>query len=226
MKVILTGATGMVGEGVLHECLRHPDVREVLSVGRRPCGVRHSKLIEIVHDDLEDWSPIADRLQAYDACFFCLGISSVGKSEAEYERLTYRLTIDAAKLLAERNPAMTFCYVSGAGTDSTEIGRSMWARVKGRTENALLRLPFRSAYMFRPGYLHPIKGLNNAHRYYRYIGWLYPLLRIVLPQGVGTLRELALAMIRAAKDGYDKSILEVKDIRRLAKSADGKRLDE
>lgn len=216
INVIITGATGMVGEGVLHECLQHPDIREVLVIGRRSCGVRHPKLNEILHDDMGDLSVVADRLQPYDACFFCLGVSSVGKNESEYEQLTFHLTMGAAKLLAERNREMVFCYISGSGTDATERGRSMWARVKGRTENALLRLPFRGAYMFRPGYLHPTKGLNNTHRYYRYIGWLYPLLRIVLPQGVGTLRELALAMIRTAKNGYDKPIIEVKDIRRLA----------
>lgn len=155
IRAILTGATGMVGEGVLHECLMHPDVERVLVINRKPCGLSHPKLTEIVHQDFFDLSPIESRLADYNACFFCLGVSSIGMSEEQYNRLSYDLTLSIADLLCSRNPDMVFCYVSGSGTDSTERGKSMWARVKGRTENHLLQLPFKRAYMFRPGYIHP-----------------------------------------------------------------------
>ncbi|NJJ41218.1 NAD-dependent epimerase/dehydratase family protein [Paenibacillus apii] len=217
IKVILTGATGMVGEGVLHECLLHPDVEEVLAVNRRPCGISHPKLKEIIHADWFNLAPIRDRLTGYDACFFCLGVSSVGKNEAEYARLTYDLTLHAAELLAGLNPQMVFCYVSGEGTDSTEQCRSMWARVKGRTENRLLRLPFKSAYMYRPGYIHPTNGLRNTHRYYYALTWLYPALRVLFPGHVITLKELGQAMIRSAVHGADSSILHSRDIAALTK---------
>src|SRR4051812_27923003 len=147
----------MVGEGVLIECLKHPDVERVLAINRRPCGVHHPKLKEIVHFDFFDLTPIANQLSGYNACYFCLGVSSIGKKEEEYKRLTYDLTMHAATLLADLNPDMVFCYVTGGGTDSSEQGKSMWARVKGKTENDILKLPFRRAFMFRPGYMHPTK---------------------------------------------------------------------
>jgi len=214
---IITGATGMVGEGVLHECLASSDVERVLVIGRKPCGVTHPKLTEIVHGDFWDLTPIEDRLRPYNACFFCLGVSSVGLKEAEYTRLTYDLTLHAAGLLSKLNPDMVFCYVTGVGTDSTEQGKSMWARVKGRTENAIMRLPFRGAYMFRPGYIHPTKGLRNAHKYYSAFSWLYPAVKRLWPKHFITLRELGMAMIHAAKRGHDRQILEPKDIIELAK---------
>ncbi|MBO7746791.1 NAD-dependent epimerase/dehydratase family protein [Paenibacillus sp. MWE-103] len=220
MRVIVTGATGMVGEGVLHECLLHPDVERVLVVGRRPCGVKHGKLKEIVHADLYDLSPVASELAGYDACYYCLGVSSVGMSEADYARVTHDLTLHAAELLARLNPGLVFCYVTGTGTDSSERGRSMWARVKGRTENALLRLPFKRAYMFRPGYIHPTKGLKNTHKYYRAFMWLYPVLRLLMPGGVVTLRELGLAMIRAARADFGPAILGSREIRELARQGE------
>jgi len=218
MKVLVTGVTGMVGEGVVLECLGDPGVERVLVVGRKPCGIEHAKLTEIVHADFFDLSPIAERLVDFDACFFCLGVSSVGMSEDDYRRKTYDLTLTMAKLLAENNPGMTFCYVSGSGTDSTEKGRSMWARVKGKTENDLLKLPFKAAYMFRAGYLHPTPGAANTHRYYRVLSWIYPIFRRLLPNHVSTLRELGAAMIRVSRSGYGKPIIEVKDIVRLARS--------
>ena len=218
MKVLVTGVTGMVGEGVVLECLGDPGVERVLVVGRKPCGIEHAKLTEIVHADFFDLSPIAERLVDFDACFFCLGVSSVGMSEDDYRRKTYDLTLTMAKLLAENNPGMTFCYVSGSGTDSTEKGRSMWARVKGKTENDLLKLPFKAAYMFRAGYLHPTLGAENTHRYYRVLSWIYPIFRRLLPNHVSTLRELGAAMIRVSRSGYGKPIIEVKDIVRLARS--------
>lgn len=218
IRAIITGVTGMVGEGVLHECLEHTEVEKVLVINRKPCGVSHPKLEEILHTDFFDLSPIESKLQGYNACYFCLGVSSVGMKEDKYRHLTYDLTMHIATMLAKRNPDMTFCYVSGAHTDSSEKGRSMWARVKGKTENDLLKLPFRAAYMFRPGYLHPTKGLKNAHKLYGAISWMYPFLRLVFPSGFSTLKELGLAMIKATLKGYEKKVLEVKDIVKLSKA--------
>ena len=215
IRAIITGATGMVGEGVLHECLQHPDVEQVLIVNRKPGGFSHPKLKEIVHADFFDLSPIADQLKGYNACYFCLGVTSVGLKEPEYTRLTYDLTMQMATLLAQENSGMTFCYVSGVGTDSTENGRTMWARVKGRTENAILKL-FPNGYMFRPGYMHSTPDMKNTNKYYKYISWLYPALKVLLPNSVSTLRALGLAMINATLHGYEKHIVEVKDIKKLA----------
>ncbi|RYF70311.1 MAG: epimerase [Cytophagaceae bacterium] len=216
IRAIITGATGMVGEGVLHECLLHPDVEQVLVINRKPGGVSHPKLKEIILKDFFDLSPIESQLSGYTTCFFCLGVSSVGMSDDEYRHLTYDLTLNFAKLLAKLNPDLTFEYVSGAGTDSTENGRLAWARVKGATENALMQL-FRNAYLFRPGFMKPTPGLKNVKTYYRYIAWLYPIGRALYPAGFSTLQELALAMIKSASIGYEKKILEVKDIVALAK---------
>lgn len=216
IRAIITGATGMVGEGVLHECLLDPNVEQVLVITRRPCGMSHPKLSEIIHDNFLDLSPIESHLSGYNACFFCLGVSSVRKTEAEYTRLTYDLTMHVAGLLARLNPDMVFCYVTGMGTDSTEHGKSMWARVKGRTENAILRLPFKRAYMFRPGYMQPIPGLNNAQPYYRYMGWMYPVLRRLFPNVVISLREVSTAMIHSVHADYEKTIIDHKDMVRLA----------
>ena len=159
INAIITGTTGMVGEGVLYECLLHPDVESVLVINRTPCGIKHEKLKEIIHKNFLDLSSIEDQLKEYNACYFCAGISSMGKSEEQYKRITYDLTLNFANTLLRSNPDMTFCYVSGVGTDSTEKGRSMWARVKGKTENDLMKLQFKAAYMFRPGYIQPTKGL-------------------------------------------------------------------
>jgi len=205
----------MVGEGVLHECLQHPDVEQVLVINRKPGGVAHPKLKEVILKDFFDLSPIEPELSGYNACFFCLGVSSVGMSDDEYRHLTYDLTLHFARLLATLNPDLTFEYVSGAGTDSTEKGRLAWARVKGATENALMQL-FPNAYMFRPGFMKPTPGLKNVKPYYRYIAWLYPIGRALYPAGFSTLQELALAMIKSASIGYEKKILEVKDIVALA----------
>ncbi|GAB2561496.1 NAD-dependent epimerase/dehydratase family protein [Spirosoma aerophilum] len=217
IRAIITGATGMVGEGVMHECLQHPDVEAVLLINRKPSGVSHPKVREIIHKDFFDLSAIESQLSGYNACFFCLGVSSVGMKEDEYRHLTYDLTLHVAQTLSRLNSDMTFGYISGAGTDSTEKGSSMWARVKGATENALMRLPFKKAYMFRPGFMKPTPGLKNTLVYYKYINWLYPIGRAIYPAGFSTLQELALAMIKAAAIGYEKSILEVKDIVELAK---------
>lgn len=217
IKAIVTGATGMVGEGVLHECLQHADVEQVLVINRKPCGVSHPKLKEIIHADFFNMKPIADQLKGYNACFFCLGVSSVGMKETDYFKMTYTLTMHLAEILSRQNPDMTFCYVSGAGTDSTEQGRSMWARVKGKTENDLMKLPFKAVYAFRPGYMHPTPGLKNTLKYYGYLSWLYPVLRFISNKLATTLAELGLAMINAAKFGYEKKVVEVPDIVALAK---------
>ena len=207
----------MVGEGVLHECLQHDDVEEVLVVGRRSCGVVHPKLKEIVHPDFHYLASIENQLSGYNACCFCLGVSSAGMKEPEFYKHTYLLTINFAATLVHRNPDMVFCYVSGAGTDSTEKGRMMWARVKGKTENGLMKLPFKSVYNFRPGIIQPTKGLKNTLGFYKYLGWLIPVIRLFAPKSIIRLKEIGLAMINAAGKGYDKQILEVKDIAALAK---------
>ncbi|MBL7813930.1 MAG: NAD-dependent epimerase/dehydratase family protein [Saprospiraceae bacterium] len=217
IKVIITGATGMVGEGVLHECLHHPSVSAILLINRKPSGFTHHKIKEIVHSNFYDFSAIEQELVGYNACFFCLGTSSIGKNEEEFTKITYTLTMHVAQTLARLNPDMTFCYISGGGTDSTEKGKLMWARVKGKTENDLMKLPFKRVYNFRPGYLHPTEGLKNTLPYYKYITWLYPVLRFIFRNNVSTLRELGLAMIHSISRGYAKQILEVKDIVALAK---------
>ena len=217
INVILTGATGMVGEGVLHECLINSEVEKILVIGRKSCGVINPKLEEIIHTDFKNLSPIENQLANYNACFFCSGVSSIGKSESEYFELTYTLTLNFAKSLSKVNPDMIFCYISGAATDSSEKGRTMWARVKGKTENDLMKLQFKKVYNFRPGYMQPAKGLKNTLRYYNYVSWLYPFLRLIFPKFVTTLKELGIAMINSATKGYDKNILEVKDILILSK---------
>jgi uncharacterized protein YbjT (DUF2867 family) len=219
MKVILFGATGMVGQGVLRECLLDPDIAEILLVGRGATGQRGPQLREIVHPDLFDLSPIAGQLKGYDACFFCLGVSSAGMKEAEYRHVTYDLTTAVARVLAQQNPGMTFLYVSGAGTDSSEAGRSMWARVKGKTENDLLKLPFAAAYMLRPGYIQPMHGIRSRTGWYRavyaVVAPVYPLLRAVFGKYVTTTETLGRAMIKIAKHGAQKQVLEVQDINRI-----------
>jgi hypothetical protein len=217
IRAIITGVTGMVGEGVLHECLQDAEVENILVINRRPCGVSHPKLKEIIHRDFFDFSPIRSQLSGFNACFFCLGVSSVGMKEEEYRKFTYDLTVHVATTLATVNPDMVFCYVSGAGTDSSENGRAMWARVKGKTENDLLKLPFKKAYMFRPGFIEPTKGLKNTLQLYRYVFWMIPVLKVVFPKYVSSLREIGTAMINAVRKGYPKTVLEVNDIVNLAR---------
>ena len=218
IKAILTGATGMVGEGVLYECLQHDDVEQVLVVGRRPCNIDHPKLKELIVPDFFDLSSVEARLSGYNACFFCLGVSSVGMKEPEYYKLTYTLTLNFAIILARQNPEMIFCYISGARTDSSEKGRMMWARVKGKTENDLMKLSFKRVYNFRPGIIKPTRGLKNTLSFYKYLGWLLPVITLIVPNAVSSLKQLGLAMICAAGKGYGKQILEVKDIILLSKN--------
>ncbi len=206
----------MVGEGVLLTCLAQPDVAAVLSISRRPSGHAHPKLRELLVPDFFDLSAIEADLAGYSACFFCAGISSVGMSEADYTRTTHDLTLHVAQTLLQHSPNLTFCFVSGAGTDSYGTSRQMWARVKGRTENDLLRL-FRSAYMFRPGFLRPVAGQQHILKLYRWLGWLYPVLRRLAPASACALGELGQAMLHAARQGAPKPVLEVKDIVQLAR---------
>ena len=208
----------MVGEGVLHECLIHPQVEKVLIINRKPSGFQHQKLQEIVHEDFFDFAPLRGKLSGYDACFFCLGVSSIGMKEETFYHFTYELTMHVAGKLLTENPGMTFCYISGAGTDSTEKGRMMWARVKGKTENDLQKMGFRKVYNFRPGVLQSAPGLKNTLPAYKYFKVLIPIIKAIAPNRISTLKELGLAMINAAKDGYAKSVLEVRDIKALAKT--------
>jgi len=221
LKVIITGATGMVGEGVLFECLHYPEVEGVLVITRKSCGYLHPKLTEIIHSDFLDISSLSDRLTGYNACYFCLGVTSLGKNEAEYTSLTYTLTLNFATTLATLNPDMAFCYISGANTDSTEKGQTMWARVKGKTENDLMKLPFKQVYNFRPGGIEPFLPLKPSQTYYKtykYLGWLFSLMKVIAPNLVITLKDLAAAMINASLTGYPKNILEMKDMKLLAKT--------
>lgn len=217
IQLIITGSTGMVGEGVLHECLDDKRVSNILVINRRPCGISHAKLKEIIQADFYDFSSIEQQLSGYDACLFCLGVSSIGMNEDKYNHLTYDLTMHVAHTLSRINDQMNFCYISGSGTDSSEKGRTMWARVKGKTENSLLKLPFKNVYNFRPAVLVPTPGLRNTLKFYRYLGWMIPLLKVVMPNSVCSLQQLGKAMINAVISGYSSNILEVKDIKLLAK---------
>ncbi len=223
MRVLIFGATGMVGQGVMRECMLDADVAAVTTVGRSATGTPDPKLSEIVKPDLFHYSNIESELTNYDACFFCLGVSSAGMSEEQYEKMTYTLTLAAAETLARLNPGMTFVYVSGAGTDSTEKGRTMWARVKGKTENALLRLPFKAAYMFRPGVIQPAHGERSKTAAYR-IGYIVmkpviPLLLRLFPRHVLTTEQIGRAMIYVARQGAPKNILETWDIAECARKS-------
>lgn len=220
MKVIVTGATGMVGEGVLQICLQDPEIEKVLAIGRRSCEVHHPKLIEIVLPDLFDLTPVAGQLSGYDACYFCLGISSVGISADDYYRTTYTLTMHFGEILSRLNPQMTFCYISGAGTDSSEKGRSRWARVKGKTENDLMKLPFRQVFGIRPGFIKSFEGLKRTNPLYKYVGWLFPIGRKLYPAGFCTLEELAKAMITLTRKGYHKKVIEGHDIIKLGRGGE------
>jgi uncharacterized protein YbjT (DUF2867 family) len=219
MKVILFGATGMVGQGVLRECLLDAGVESVLAVGRSPTGQRHAKLREILHENFFDFSAIEPQLAGYDACFFCLGVSSVGMSEERYRRLTYDITLAAARMLAKLHPPMVFTYVSGRGTDSTEHGKLMWARVKGKTENDLLKLPFKAAYMFRPAGIQPLHGVRSKTGWVQAIyvgaGPVLSLLNRLAPTYMTTTEQVGRAMIKVAREGYRRPVVESEDINRL-----------
>ena len=224
MRVILFGATGMIGSGVLLECLADPRIESVVSVVRQASGAVHPKLHELIHDDFLDLVPVCADFADADACFFCLGISSAGMKEEDYRRVTYDFTMAAAKEILAESPDSTFCFVSGAGTDGSGRGRVMWARVKGQTEQALLAMPFKGAYMFRPGYIQPMKGVRSKTALYQMIynvvGPLYPIMRSFMPSYLTTTVELAHAMIEAARAGDERHVLETPDINRLARQYD------
>ena len=222
MKLVLFGATGMIGSGALIECLDHPDVEKVLVVGRRSCGVVHEKMEELLHDDFLDYASIRERWRGYDACLFCLGVSAAGMSEADYTRFTYDFAMAAARALREVNPALTFCYISATGADSAEKSRIMWARVRGRLENHLLAMEGGPTWIFRPGYIQPMKDVTSRTRLYNAIyvvlGPLYPLLNRVAPEYVTSTDRLGLALIRAAREGAPLRHLENRDINALAEA--------
>lgn len=214
-NVIITGATGMVGEGVLMRCLESKEIDTLLVINRKPCGYTHPKLKEIIHADFFDFSAIESQLSGYHACFFCLGISSVGVDGDVYYKMTYTLTMHVAETLSRLNNEMTFCYISGGGTN--ENGRLKWAQVKGKTENDLTRLPFYQVFNFRPGFIKPLPGQKYAHKFYKYINWLFPIGRAVYPGGFCTMAELSDAMIHTLKQHNQRRVLEGKDIIALAK---------
>ena len=219
MNILLFGATGMVGQGVLRECLLAADVQSVQTIGRTATATQNPKLRAVVHQDLWHYDDIAEKLSGFDACFFCLGVTASGKTEADYQRVTYGITLAAAEILSRLNPRMTFIYVSGAGTDSSERSRIMWARVKGQTENALLRLPF-SAFTFRPGIIQPLFGEKSKtplyNMFYTIGKPVLPILKKIFPAAILTTQQIGLAMLRVARHGYPRKVLEIKDIRAAA----------
>ncbi len=216
INVIITGTTGMVGEGVMLECLNHPKVARVLSVSRKPTGHKHPKLTEYLVPDFMALKPNDEQLKGYDACFFCAGVSSLGKNEADYTRITYDTTMHFAKVISGLNPDSSFVYVSGAGTDSSGQGRLMWARVKGRTETALTKLPFKKVCNFRPGIMKPMPGQQHVLKWYKYAGWLFPAVKRLFPNSASTIQQVARAMIICATTVAGRKVLEVSDINRLS----------
>ncbi len=221
LNVIVTGATGMVGKGVLLECLDHPEIEQVLSISRRNTGIDHPKLKELIHKDFSEFDSVADQLKGYDTCYACMGVSAAGMNEDQYTKMTYGFTMALAKQLLQLNANMTFCYVSGEGTDSSEKGRTMWARVKGKTENDLLKLGFKAAFMFRPGGIIPLRGIEPSSKLYRVmiknLMWLLKLVKALAPKSVVDTTQIGLAMVNAARKGYSKNVLRPHDIQLLAK---------
>ncbi|QGY44057.1 NAD-dependent epimerase/dehydratase family protein [Maribellus comscasis] len=220
-KVIVTGATGMVGKGVLLECLDHPEISEVLAVGRNHLEIDHPKLKQLIHKDFTNFSDVKNQLTGYDACFYCLGISSVGLKEEQYKKISYEFTLALAKILLENNLQMTFNYVSGQGTDSSESGRVMWARIKGKTENDLLKLGFKQAFMFRPGIIIPLRGIKSRTKSYRfmydYFMWLVKIVKALSPNSVVSTTQIGQAMINSMLRGFRQNVLKAKDIIELSK---------
>lgn len=220
MKVIITGATGMVGKGVLLECLDHPDVDEVLCISRRKLNIEHPKLKELIHLDFSEFESVSNKLEGFDACYACMGVSSAGMAEEKYTELTYTYTLALAKTLLKLNKEFTFTYISGQGTDSTEKGKSMWARVKGKTENDLLNLGFKQAFMFRPGGIIPKRGIEPSSKLYsiliKYLGWLIHIIKYLAPNSIVDSTQIGKAMINITQKGYPNKIINPKDILLLA----------
>lgn len=217
LTVLILGSTGMVGEGVLHTCLNDPDIKSIILVNRKPCGVSHPGLKEIILDDFFQFNSLEGKIEKPDAVFFCMGISSIGKSEADYTKITYHLTMNVASFFYKLNPAIVFTYVSGTGTDSSEKGKTMWARVKGKTENDLKKIGFKNVYLFRPAYIQPIKGLRRTYKMYKILAPFYPVYKTLFPAYTNTLAEIGTAMINCVKFNPKKLILECKDISEIAK---------
>lgn len=227
MKVIILGSTGMVGKGVLLECLEDSNIKNILVLNRQSCNINHDKLKEIIHEDFFDFSALKDQLKGFDACFFCLGVSAAGLDEKKYSKITYDLTLGFAQIMLEQSPNSVFCYISGAGTDSSEKGRIMWARVKGKTENALLALPFKESYMFRPGYIQPLKGVKSKTRAYNVFYSIFKPFYLILKSFKGLVTDsvtLGRVMIYVAMNGYDKRIIGSKDIYKLSQINKSKQL--
>lgn len=216
MKVIVTGATGMVGKGVLLECLNHKEVSQVLSISRKPLGINHAKLKELIHVDFSEFESVKKVMEGYDATFYCMGVSAASMSETDYTKMTYDYAISLAQILVKVNPLMTFTYVSGQGTDSSEKGKQMWARVKGKLENDLINLGFKGAYMYRPGGIIPLNGIQPSSKLYRVLinnfKWLLYLIKVIAPNSIVDTSQIGLSMINVAKNGYSKKILKPKDI--------------
>lgn len=207
----------MVGEGVLHECILDNEIEQILIINRKPLGMHHPKVEELIIPDFFDLSQLNGKLSGYDGVFFCLGVSSVGMSQDKYYKMTYDLTMLFANTVASQSANLIFCYISGAGTDSTENGRLAWARVKGKTENDLMKIPFKRVYNFRPGVLTPTKGLKNTLGFYKWMGWMIPIIKAFAPNRITSLSQLGQAMIQAVIKGYPQQIIEVKDILNLSK---------
>lgn len=214
MKIIITGATGMIGEGVLLECLKESEITEILSVSRKPSGKNHPKLKEYIIPDFLSLKENDQTLQGFDACFFCAGVSSLGISKEDYEKNTYQTTLQFAKAL-NPNPNLSFIYVSGAGTDSTEKGKIHWARVKGKTENELMKLPFKQAFGFRIGVVKATQGQEHILKFYKYLSWLFPIMKVISPSAYNTMNQIAKAMIYVSKNGFERNIIFVKDIHKI-----------
>ncbi len=207
----------MVGEGVLHECILDNEIEKILIINRRSLGMQHPKVEELIIPDFFDLAQLKGKLSGYDGVFFCLGVSSVGMSQDKYYKMSYELTIQFANMVSSQNSNLVFCYISGAGTDSTENGRLAWARVKGKTENDLMKIPFRRVYNFRPGVLTPTKGLKNTLGFYKWLGWMIPIIKAFAPNRITSLSQLGRAMIQVVKNGYEKQVIEVQDILNLSK---------
>jgi hypothetical protein len=223
IRVIITGSTGMVGKGVLLECLDNPAVSQILVINRHTLNIQHPKLKEVITNNFYDLSSIEQELKGYDACYFCLGVSAFRMKEEDYHHITYDLTISVAQTLLRLNPGLVFCYISGQGTDSSEKGKTMWARVKGKTENALLAMPFKAAYMFRPGYIHPMRGVKSRtalyNALYAVMKPLYPVLKRLFPNSTTTNQAIGKAMIAVVQDPIQKQILNSPDINQLANNS-------
>lgn len=218
VKAVITGTTGMVGEGVMHECLNSSLVEEVLVINRKPCGLQHPRLKEIIHQDFSEFDSIREQLKGYNAAFLCMGITSIGASEELYTQITYNYTLALAGTMIKNDPETVICYVSGKGTKQEEGVKNMWIRVKGRTERDLQKL-CKNGYMFRPGYIRPIKGMKNTYKMYKALDWfMFPFTKLLAPGAACTLKEVGQAMIHCAAKGYEKKILEVKDIEKAAKN--------